>query len=227
MTEPYYSDEYVTLYHGDCLEQTAWLDADVLITDPPYGLGSQLSAGSRGKRPLAGWAPTHARTPKWDATLEARDAALGKWGNKPYAVFGSARRIDAAPPHREVPLVWDKESVGLGDVTFPWGSGYELIYINGDGWIGKRSVPVIRRRIPTSTMRDEGHPSFKPVDLMGHLISKAPPGAIADPFAGSGSTLVAAALAGRRAIGVELEERYCEIAARRLSQGVLDFGAPA
>lgn len=219
----YYQDESVTLHHGDCLTETAWLEADVLVTDPPYGLNSQLSAGSRGRRPHAGWMPTHDRTPKWDADLTVRDAAIAMWGARPAAIFASARRLDAPPPYREVPLIWDKQSVGLGDVRFPWGSGYELIFVSGEGWAGRRSVPVLRYPMARAEM-SALHPSLKPLGLMSELICKAPPGVIADPFAGSGSTLLAARNLGRKAIGVELEERYCEVIANRLSQGVLDFG---
>ena len=138
-------------------------------------------------------------------------------------MFGSPARLDGALPCREFPLVWDKGAVGMGDVGFPWGRGYELIYVNGAGWTGKRESPVLRV-VHSPAAAKIGHPTPKPVELMDHIIRKAPPGVIADPFAGSGSTLVAAKALGRRSIGVELDERYAEIAARRLSQGVLDFG---
>ena len=218
VTKPYYQDERVALYHGDCLELAdLWTCADVLVTDPPYGVGGKLSIhGFSGAAQFG--------RQDWDTTLETRDAALSLWGDRPAAVFGSPRRIDAAPPFREVPLVWDKgDAVATGDTTFPWRPTYELIYVSGPGWSGHRGKAVLTSQHHASTATQIGHPTPKPVGLMTQLIHKAPPGIIADPFAGSGSTGVAAKALGRRAILVELEERFCEIAARRLSQDVLDF----
>lgn len=224
---PYYSDDFVTLYHGDCREVTVWLEADVLVTDPPYGINGALSASYKGRKPASGFTPVHDRAVTWDATLEARDAALTLWGDaKPAAVFASPKRMDAPPFQcREVPLIWDKgQLVGMGDLTFPWRVNYELIYVRG-GFAGRRtSTTVLRYDLSNKAAAREGHPTPKPIGLMAELVVKAPPGTIADPFAGSGSTLVAAKQLGRKAIGVELEERYAEIAARRLSQDVLDFG---
>lgn len=123
--------------------------------------------------------------------------------------------------------MWDKGVVGMGDTSFPWGRSYELIYVGGPGWAGKRETSVIRVPHSAQAASQIGHPTPKPLALMEALISKAPAGVIADPFAGSGSTLVAAKALGRRAIGVEMSERYCEIAAGRLAQDVLDFGGAA
>ena len=115
----------------------------------------------------------------------------------------------------------------MGDLEFPWGTSYEVIWIFGSGWHGKRSSAVLSgRTIPTwnSGAAKRLHPHEKPDDLLCAIIAKAPSGLIADPCMGSGSTLVAAKAMGRAAIGVEIDERYCEIAARRLSQHVLDLG---
>lgn len=226
---PYYEDDFVTLYHGDCREVTAWLDADVLVTDPPYGTGGNLSM-SGGPSRLPGHRSTYSSERvkhAWDEGVDVRDAAIDAFGDKPYAVFGSPRRLDLAPPHRQAPLIWDKgDSVGMGDTAFPWRPSYELIYVNGDGWSGHRGTSVIRCPIRINTANEVGHPTPKPVGLMEHLIAKAPLGMIADPFAGSGSTLIAAKNLGRRSVGVETDERYCEIAARRLTQDTL-FGGVA
>lgn len=226
MSEPYYQDDLVTLYHGDCREITEWLTADVLVTDPPYGIDANLSFGWKGRKPR-GWKRVNEK-PRWDVSLDVRDAALALWGDRPAAVFGSPKRLGDAPAFREVPLVWDKAMVGMGDTDFPWGPSYELIYVSGAGWAASPRASAILRYPHTAQVASQvGHPTPKPTALMERLITAAPPGVIADPFAGSGSTLVAAKALGRRAIGVEIEERYCEIAARRLSQGVLDFGGAA
>lgn len=183
--KPYYQDDLVTLYHGDCLHITEWLTADVLITDPPYGIDGHLSAGWKGRKPK-----NFKRTfdkPEWDTTLDARNAALKLWGERPAAVFASPKRLDDPAPFREVPLIWDKGNVGMGDVRFPWGPSYELIYVSGEGWAGKREGAVLRNGVHLpQTASAIGHPTPKPVGLMERLVAKAPDGVIADPFAGGG-----------------------------------------
>lgn len=216
----YYSDDLVTLYHGDCREVTAWLDADVLVTDPPYGIAAQLERGRGGSYGSSPWAYTQIAG---DDTTAARDSALEAWGNKPALAFGSWKQ--PAPSATRATLVWDKgEASGMGDLAIPWKPNWEEIYVLGSGFVGKRDSGIIRAQVVTWASKGREHPNMKPVGLMQQLLDKCPPGTVADPFAGSGSTLVAAKQLGRRSIGVELDEQYCEIAAKRLAQDTL-FGS--
>ena len=214
---PYYQDAFCTIYHGDCREVFAWRNADVLVTDPPYG----VAYGS-------GWDNQFKDVRiHGDSDTASRDAVLAAWGTKPALVFGSWKQ--PRPANVKAVLIWDKGTVGMGDLALPWFPCTEEIYVLGSGWQGTRTSAVIRcvgqrqgRR--HGQTRNEDHPTEKPLSLMTQLLGKCPPGTIADPFMGSGTTLRAAKNFGRRAIGVELEERYCEVAARRLAQEVLDFG---
>ena len=209
----YYQDNLVTLYHGDCLTETAWLGADTLVTDPPYGMGYYLHsrAGKNSAVEVAG-----------DHDTTARDSALAAWGKKPALVFGSWRN---EKPKCDQVIIWDKgDEAALGHPTFF--SAFEEIYVIGKGWNGPRRANVIRANGLArggAERKAYGHPTPKPTGLMELLVSYAPDGVIADPFAGSGATLVAARNLGRKAIGVELEERYCELIAKRLSQQAFDL----
>ena len=229
---PYYQDERVTLYHGDCREVGAWLAADVLVTDPPYGVEwvARKFGSSRAAREAASrFRSSGGLSISGDSTTGARDTALALWGKRPALVFGSWRK--PRPPATQHRLIWHKEKTYAGVRPGPWFPADEEIYVLGTGFIGppSQNVYVTSRMLAAShgLVAEIGHPTPKPLDLMEALIRKCPPGIIADPFAGSGSTGVAAKALGRKAILVELEERYCEIAARRLSQDVLDFGDPA
>jgi site-specific DNA-methyltransferase (adenine-specific) len=222
MTTPYYQDELVTLYHGDCLEVTDWLTADVLVTDPPYGVawsGGFSSYGPGNKRTVYsndGIAN--------DDNPRVRDEALALWGERPAIVFGSWRV--ERPPKTQHRLIWHKAGQAPGPVNAPFMTQDEEIYILGKGFVA--SSPPMRSVITTTEARSIevskiGHPTPKPIGLMEMLVARCPEGIIADPFAGSGATLVAARNLGRRVIGVEYEEKYCELIANRLSQQAFDF----
>ena len=219
--KPYYEDEHVTLYHGDCLEVTEWLAADVLVTDPPYGYSHSSAGGPRG---WATWRNTQIQN---DEDTQTRDTALRLWGTRPALVFGSWKR--QPPVATRAVLVWNKGGhAGMGDLSVPWKPNHEQIYVLGQGFTGPRTSGVLTGfHIVANETAGRTHPHEKPLSLMEHLLAKSPAGVVADPFAGSGTTLRAALNQGRRVIGVELEERYCELIAKRLDQDVLDFGEPA
>jgi len=225
MVTPYYSDDLVTLYHGDCREQTAWLEADVLVTDPPYGRAWRQGEikGRRASAPNAGIAN--------DGDTSIRDAALTLWGDREAIVFGD---LMLAPPTRtkQVGIYRKPNDAGSRGATAGLRRDVEAIYLVGpwaSGLGGRSSMFATSAATvgnPSGLAARYGHPHAKPLDVMQGLIDLSLPAAmIADPFAGSGSTLVAAKLLGRRAVGVELEERYCEVVARRLAQDTLFGGA--
>lgn len=219
----YYADDSVSLYLGDCREITEWLRADVLVTDPPYG----RSWRQGDTRTTYGWASDRHDGIANDLTTEARDAALAAWTDRPAIVFGDL--MLPPPAGAKHVLVYDKgNDAGFTGAIGGYRRNAEAIYLLGrwpSGLGGRSAILSTRISAGGNLARKTGHPHTKPLDVMEILISACPPGVIADPFAGSGSTLVAARNLGRKAIGVELEERYCEITARRLMQGCLDLSA--
>jgi hypothetical protein len=160
-----------------------------------------------------------------DSSTKIRDDVLARWGDDgPALVFG--RWNMPRPAGVRARLIWDKTPCGfMGDLGMPWGAAEEEIYVIGSGFQGSPRVANILRypTLMSNDARRPDHPTPKPVPLMMHLIERTPALLIADPFAGSGTTLVAASHLGRRAVGVEIEERYCEILAGRLSQQTFVF----
>ncbi len=220
MGEPYYADDLVTLYLGDCREVAEWLAADVLVTDPPYGIGWRR--GRKGAHDHGGQDQGHAGI-AGDQDTSTRDAALSAWGPRPGVVFASFYAPQAAGL-RQILVFRKPPDAGVIGSTTGWRRDLEPIFLVG-AWPQRvaHSGSLIESNAHGAghLATRYGHPHAKPVDVMETLIAACPPGIIADPFAGAGSTLVAARNLGRKAIGVEIEERYCEIAARRLAQDVL------
>lgn len=217
--KPYYQDEFVTLYHGDCFQRAElWAEADVLVTDPPYGIGWSIGESHQAS------SKAHAGIPN-DHDTSARDKALAAFGDKPAIVFGSFR----APFPQDVlqTLIWKKPvDSGVFGTKLGYRTDTELIFLLGEHEQRKAARSSVLESPGGMIRYRSGHPHAKPVPILESLIEWTG-GVVADPFAGSGSTLLAAKNLRRHAIGFEVEEKYCRIAARRLAHDVLDFGATA
>lgn len=216
---PYYQDDSVTLYHGDCREIAEWMTADVLVTDPPYGISwAHHGGGSSRTTKVKHHGIAH------DGTTALRDEILARWGTeRPAIAFGSLRA--PSPPEVRQTLVWRKPvDAGVVGSTLGYRTDVELIFLIGPHEKRPPSRSSVLASSGSIARYRTSHPHAKPTGLLEQLIEWTG-GVVADPFAGSGSTLVAAKNLGRKAVGVELDERYCELAASRLTQDTLFGGA--
>jgi len=233
MSEPsvevLYRSERVTLYVGDCRSVLPTLGTetvDLVVTDPPYGAEWRSNARKERFDPIHGDRAEEAR-----ALLAAVSPDLVRVTRRTRHLYTFGLPLTHELLTVKADLVWDKDRIGGGDLRQAWGPSHERIYFhvraadrcNAERESGsltarlrRGSVIRVRRLSATQIKR---HPTEKPLDLMQQLIesSSVRGELVLDPFAGSGSTLVAALLTGRRAIGVELNPKYALIAAERLA----------
>lgn len=228
--EPYYSDDLVTLYHGDCREGMPNLPRggiDMLCTDPPYAAAAATVATGMAKVKWGGnWGDMSlvsllAERALDEGCLAASHQVFWFADHLSFAALmpGFFRRYSTVQT-----IVWDKDMLGVG-------AGFrkqtELIIYGKKGEApgpASKSLRDLVRIKPDYASKE--HPTAKPLPLMRHLLGASMWRVALDPFAGSGTTLLAAKELGRRAVGFEIEERYCEVAANRLTQDSL-FGGVA
>lgn len=254
MSAPYYSDEFVTLYHGDTLDVLPAIGAtvDLVVTSPPYNtLGARSSdrggmhGGSKwlAKVDAVGYADDMSEEAyaEWQQDIADTLAAATRPGGS-FFYNHKVRYRDGAPVHPidivrqfdgwnlKQEIVWSR-GIGIAFNARMFCPSDERIY-----WMTKPGANYHWNQTSAADftvwkMRPEigvdGHPCPYPTALPTKCIAATtdPGDLVLDPFSGSGTTIHAAKAMGRKAIGIELDEAFCELTARRLSQGVLDFGA--
>lgn len=228
--KPYYQEGGITIYHGDCMEIAPTISGvSLLVTDPPYGMKERTNRASLGRGGMsANSSGRKVRSRDWPA-IHGDDQPFdpSPWLTYPKVILFGAIHYSTRLPESRAWLVWDKRegtpSDDNADCDFAWTNLGGPARLYSQLWRGlcKRGEENV-----SSAGGGLEHPTQKPAALMRWVILRCEPGdsdLLLDPFCGSGSTLVAAKTIGVRAIGIEIDERYCEVAARRLAQGVL-FG---
>jgi len=222
--EPYYRDQHVTLYHADCLDALRVLPAEhfhAVVTDPPYGLDFQSCRVQEKRKRVA----NDARPFIWwlrDAFRVTRPGgclfSFHEWrGAEAFRIA-----IEAAGFTTRSQVVWDRQVHGLGSLHDTFAPQHDLAWFAIKGkftFPNGRPKSVLRH--PRVPHQQAVHPTQKPEPLMQEILAALlpPNGLVLDPFAGSGSTLFAAASLGFHAVGIELDEEYCEHIATRLGAG--------
>lgn len=228
--EPFYKDDFVTIYNADCREVMNLLPAGsvrLVIADPPYGINYR----------------SNHRREKFDK-IEGDDLFRGGWlknaariatASGTVYVFANENSLDATKKamlehnfEMNTMLVWDKMNSSGGDLS-DYARRCEFILHGSKRYKAKAKLSGSRDsnlisipRVPPMTRQ---HPTEKPVLLLNYLVMKScqPTEIVLDPFCGTGATLLAARQLGRKAIGIEIDERYCQIAKNRLTQSPLPF----
>ena len=225
---PYYEHDGIVIYHGDARElRCVAANVAAIVTDPPYGMDYQSAWRTEAER-LPKIA-NDARPYIWwlnDAftVLSNPGALLCFCDWKRQDVFYTA--IDCAGFNLKSQVIWDRGVHGMGDLGGAFAPQHDVVWF---GVKGDFKFPGERPRSVIVAQRVSGeelvHPNEKPAHAIEQLIEPITKegDTVLDPFMGSGTTLVAAKNLRRKAIGIEIEERYCEIAAKRLSQEVLQF----
>ncbi len=206
---PYYDRDGITIYNADCRKVLPFLERfDMLLTDPPYGIGYEASRYRNARHSGVIHGDEESFNPWLLMEVEADHKII--WGGNNFA--------NRMP--RGGWLVWDKRCNEKADKIL--GSPFEL------AWVSRETTYEIKRLQHGGAKNADGegvkrvHPTQKPLGLMQWCLGFFPDAAtVLDPFMGSGTTLVAAKLEGRQAVGIEISEKYCEAAANRLSQGTL------
>jgi site-specific DNA-methyltransferase (adenine-specific)/modification methylase len=197
--KPYYEENGIVIFNSDCREILPTLPkVDLVLTDPPYGINACNMTLGNGKKDF--------HRGDWDkdkpdlSWMLAMESKLCVWGGNYFT--------DVLPPTNHW-LVWHKviDGVSFSECELAWTNyGCNVRHLSHH-WAGEQKL----------------HPTMKPLGVISWALSKCPGDVqtVLDPFMGSGTTLVACKQAGLRCTGIEREERYCEVAANRLRQGVL------
>ncbi len=217
--KPFYQDDWATIYHGDCREILPdFPKVDLVLTDPPYGVNRDKGFGGFGGfgQPIVRRRFDH---DDWDSDRPEEEVFCHIFDLSKLAIIWGGNFFADILPRSTHWIFWDKLQTmpTFGDGELAWTNSTRKsitkVTVEWNGLLGKEKY--------------RQHPTQKPLTLMTWCIENysKQEHCIIDPFMGSGTTLRAAKDLNRKSIGIEIEEKYCEIAAKRLQQEVLDLNA--